>query len=206
MNELRLLFDKYGTDKGCFHGYDSLYEPIFKTKQDHEINLLEIGIHDGASIFAFRDYFPRAQIYAFDIDDKRSLSGSRITIERGDESDRKFLDDVFSGIKFDIIIDDGGHYLDHQFIALEQLLPRLKSDGLYILEDLHTSLWPEYGGNPEMHNSPLRLLENISRGITIKPSLFPFIKDMQNIIENIKHCTVHRANNDNSITSIIYKK
>lgn len=206
MNGLRLLFDKYGTDKGWFHGYDSLYEPIFKTKQHHEINLLEIGIHDGASIFAFRDYFPRAQIYAFDIDDKRFLSGSRITIERGDESDRKFLDDVFSDIKFDIIIDDGGHYLDHQFIALEQLFPRLKSGGLYILEDLHTSLWPEYGGSPEMHNSPLRLLENISKGITIEAKLFPFIKDMQNIIENIKHCKVNRANNDKSITSIIYKK
>jgi hypothetical protein len=206
MNELRLLFDKYGTDKGCFHGYDSLYEPIFKAKQDQEINLLEIGIHDGASIFAFRDYFPRAQIYAFDIDDKRSLSGSRITIERGDESDRKFLDDVFSGIEFDIIIDDGGHYLDHQFIALEHLFPRLKPNGLYILEDLHTSLWPEYGGSHEMHNSPLRLLENISNGNSIKAGLFPFIKDMQNIIKNINHCIVHRTNNDNSITSIIYKK
>lgn len=206
MNELRLLFDRYGTDKGFFHGYDSFYEPIFKTKQHHEINLLEIGIHDGASIFAFRDYFPRAQIYAIDIDDKKSFSGNRLTIERGDESDRKFLDGVFSGTEFDIIIDDGGHYLDHQFIALEQLFPRLKSQGIYILEDLHTSLWPEYGGNPEMDNSPLCLLENISKGITINPSLFPFIKDMQNFIESIKNCTVYRANNDNSITSILYKK
>ena len=60
--------------------------------------------------------------------------------------------------------------------------------------------------SPEMHNSRLCLLENISKGITIEANLFLFIKDMQNIIENIKHCTVHRANNDNSITSIIYKK
>ena len=63
MNELRLLFDKYGTDKAYFHGYDSFYELIIKTKQDHEINLLEIGIHDGVQSLHSGITFPDPELH-----------------------------------------------------------------------------------------------------------------------------------------------
>jgi len=79
------LMDKYGSDKGTFHGYTNVYENILNKKR-HNIELvLEIGIgtndpnlpstmgkygKPGASLRAWRDYLPNAQIVGLDIDRK----------------------------------------------------------------------------------------------------------------------------------------
>lgn len=43
------------------------------------------------------------------------------------------------GQDFDIIIDDGGHTMNQQITSFKILFPALKSGGIYVIEDLHTS-------------------------------------------------------------------
>jgi len=51
--------------------------------------------------------------------------------------------------KIDIVIDDGGHFMDMQIISFEELYPHIQKDGVYFCEDVHTSYIDEYGGGLE---------------------------------------------------------
>lgn len=143
---------KYGTDKSSIaHGYLDIYETYFEGKRFNDIDLLEIGIKEGASLRMWKEYFQSGEIYGIDTNSScLQYSDNRINIEIGDQSDDRFLNNLFiDNVKeFDIIIDDGGHYPQHQIKSFNTLFHRLKCGGLYIIEDLHTS--KEYG--PECIN------------------------------------------------------
>ena len=49
-----------------------------------------------------------------------------------------------NGIYFDIIIDDGGHFMHQQIITFEKMYPMVKDQGVYLCEDTHTSYWKEW--------------------------------------------------------------
>lgn len=46
----------------------------------------------------------------------------------------------------DVVLDDGSHRMAHIKKSLEALFPVLSMNGLYMIEDLHTSYWRSYGG------------------------------------------------------------
>jgi hypothetical protein len=46
----------------------------------------------------------------------------------------------------DIVLDDGSHQMSHVAASFEFLYPRLSKNGVYMVEDLHTAYWEEYGG------------------------------------------------------------
>ena len=71
MSQLEALFTKYGTDKGIW-GYTPVYEQYLEHKRLGTGTVLEIGICGfrdipnnvvGASLRAWRDYFPGAQVF-----------------------------------------------------------------------------------------------------------------------------------------------
>ena len=66
-----------------------------------------------------------------------------------DQGDRGALVEFAAavGSDFDIIIDDGGHRINQQMISFQILFPHLKAGGLYIIEDIFTSYWKQYGGD-----------------------------------------------------------
>ena len=47
---------------------------------------------------------------------------------------------------FDVVIDDGSHLPSDQIASIEFLWPHVATGGCYIVEDLHSNYWPEYGG------------------------------------------------------------
>ena len=58
-----------GTDKHRPHSYiPHLYDKLFESRREDEIDLLEIGVRDGASIKLWQEYFPSGKIYG--IEDK----------------------------------------------------------------------------------------------------------------------------------------
>lgn len=205
MSSLTEIATKHGTDKVC-HKFTEVYAKAFEKLRDKPLHILEIGIWKGESLRTFKEYFPLAKIYGIDIHDKSQYIEDRIDIERGDQSDTKFLETVFPGIIFDIIIDDGSHHMHHQQISLEYLMPRLKEGGLYILEDLHTSTnsWPMLGGGDDKPNTTLKLLNDLNSEKNLIDHCF-YIKDINKLKTQIKNLTVYYTRGMESITSLIYK-
>lgn len=59
--------------------------------------------------------------------------------------------------QFDIVLDDGSHQMDDIRASFECLYPALSKNGVYVVEDLHTAYWPEYGGGLDMPDSFITL-------------------------------------------------
>lgn len=97
----------------------------------------------------WKEYFgPKAIIYGIDINPKcKEFEEENVNILIGSQSDRNFLRQVKSRIpKVDILIDDGGHMMDQQIITYEELFDHVSDNGIYLIEDLHTSYWEDHGG------------------------------------------------------------
>lgn len=161
--------DKYGSDKGTIkdegHGFAESYERYFSIFKNPKI--LEIGIQDCPDVYAINEYYNgNCEIYGIDIDDARSAQKMSILpnlhyIHLDQSNKEELINFVYSDIckdGFDIIIDDGSHFWYHQMLTLAYTSKLVKKDGIYILEDLHTSL-PSYGVSYIDHNTTHTPLE-----------------------------------------------
>lgn len=132
-------YDVGGTDKNTCHSYiENFYEIEFEPYKEREIDLLEIGIETRGSLKLWKEYFINSKsIVGVNItDDKidpkyKNIPG--VDVYFGDAYDKNFSD-TFD--KFDIIIDDGLHTLESQLKYIEMYLPKLKKDGIFIIEDV----------------------------------------------------------------------
>ena len=150
MDELAIRFDS-GNSSGKsskIHNYVEVYASYFHHRRNIPIRLLEIGIHKGHSVQLWENYFPRADLYFMDIrfDDIEYFS-NRSHYYLADQSNVDDLARVIreSGGCFDVIIDDGGHFMSQQITSFIHLFPHLNPGGIYIIEDLHTSYWQGHG-------------------------------------------------------------
>lgn len=161
LNTLYKLGLKYGTDKSE-NGYMVIYQLYFYKIRQTCKRILEIGIQNGYSLKVWEEYFPNAKIVGIDIDDKKQFDTKRTRTIKGNQSDRNFLDTL---PMFDIIIDDGGHTMEQQQISLGCLFKKVNKGGLYIVEDLGTSLMPfeAYGGNANNIDTTLSVLEDFKK-------------------------------------------
>jgi hypothetical protein len=141
-------------NKFGFDDFSDIYEPFFNTFRWEKIKLLEIGIggydipkEGGNSLRMWRDYFENAEIFGIDIFDKSDLESDRIKIFQGSQSDTLFLEQVFNVTSMlDIVIDDGSHVSSDVITSFKYFFPRINENGIYVIEDLGTSYWPEFGG------------------------------------------------------------
>ena len=133
---------KYGTDKASsHHNYLNFYESFMAGYRDRPITLLEIGVYQGASLRTWREYFSKAKIVGVDIQvNCLQFEADRIKIELADQSNLEHLAmlAVAHG-PFDVIVEDGSHFWEHQVTTLRGLFPHLKSGGVYVVEDLQTN-------------------------------------------------------------------
>jgi len=137
---------KYGTDKSSsFHNYCNTYERYFSPLRYRPVQLLEVGVDKGSSIKMWLEYFPNALVSGVDIMKSLDFTDPRFEFRQGNQEDIQFWRAFNgSGRNWDIIIDDGGHVHQAIITTFEQMFPRLMTDGLYIVEDLHVAYDPEY--------------------------------------------------------------
>jgi hypothetical protein len=130
------------TDKLTNHGYQRIYPWFLSHFKNKEINLLEIGVADSESLKLWKGYFNRVNLFAIDILPIK-IEDIKVKLFQVDQSDESqllnFVND--NPEPFDLIIDDGSHVPDHQMLTLKSLWPKLKSGGVYIIEDIETSFW-----------------------------------------------------------------
>lgn len=113
---------------------------------------------------------------------------------------------------FDVIIDDGKHSMKAQQTTLGTLWPYLNDGGIFIVEDLHTSLpndpheWAGGGCRPDFSNSSLvALLDLQERGTFTSEYMTP--EEIGNITSSLEFCHVIDVKGDERhITAILKKK
>ena len=102
------------------------------------------------------------QVYTFNA----SQTDDQIKIFVGDQANRGFLRELREEIgHIDIVIDDGGHTMIQQITTFEELFPFISETGIYLVEDLHTSYWKEYGGGYLRNGSFIEYIRKIIDGI-----------------------------------------
>jgi hypothetical protein len=136
--------------------YFPVYERHFEWYRNKSLTFLEIGVFKGGSLQMWQRYFgPMAKIVGIDIDEgcqKHEQPG--IFVRIGDQSDQRFLQSIIDefGVP-DIVLDDGSHQMNHINASFRFLYPKLPKNGIYMVEDLHTAYWDEYGGGREKADS-----------------------------------------------------
>ena len=95
ITEIGKIFKANQSDKaGPSHRYDLVYQSIFsELKTEQSINILEIGLgtnnpdtvshvgrhgRPGASLYAYREFFPKANIFGADVDKRILFESERI--------------------------------------------------------------------------------------------------------------------------------
>ena len=133
------------TDK-WLHYFD-IYTENFSKYKNKKITILEIGILNGGSLKMWKNFFsPDSTIAGIDIIPKcKKHEKDNIKVYIGDQTDINFLGSVIKDIgKPDIIIDDGGHTSNQQIISFDFLFKHLNNQGVYLVEDTHTSYHPNF--------------------------------------------------------------
>lgn len=180
---LKELFIKYKSDKYT-HGYHIIYNNYFKYLRNKKLNILEIGVSDGASIQAWANYFKKSKIIGIDIKKinlkKKKLNKKNIYIYQGSQSDKKFIDFLINKYKkFDIIIDDGSHYPSDVINSFKFLFNSLSNNGLYFVEDTQTSYNHFFGGNAfdlKYSKTQINFFKNISDSVNYQEIANPYYK------------------------------
>ena len=199
--ELRRIANKYRSDKGDMyynaHNYADIYEYLLKGLRNKPIRILELGLlrhdvqalnpdgpyDDIPSLSMWREYFPQAEIYGFDIADFSTAPKlPNVTVIRGDmgsDNDLRALIEI-SGGGFDIIIDDASHASHHQQFALSRLFTHLTEGGIYFIEDLHFQ-------PPSMEVKGITKTQSILKQLACgekSPTQYIGLKDLNNIYTN----------------------
>ena len=139
----------------------------------------------------WKHYFPKSNIYGLDIIDKTSLAERRITILQGDQSCKTTINQILDSLDpLDIVVDDGSHINNHVISSFMTIFPRVRDNGLYAIEDTHTSYLAKYGGDCKELNNPdttmgffKRLVDCVNSESTelIDPELLQLAKTISSI-------------------------
>ena len=149
-NPLRAYFDRNpGRLMYKWAHYFDIYHRHFERFRGQPCTIVEVGVFHGGSLQMWRDYLgPQARIIGVDINPRlRDLGEPGIEIIIGDQGDRGFLRQLAQQVgPIDILLDDGGHQMHQQIATVEELYGNVQPDGVILVEDTHTSYWPDYGG------------------------------------------------------------
>ena len=159
-NELDYLVAEEHSDKGnadgsAHHNYTKLYYALFEPVREQPLSIFEMGIGTtnlripssmgpngvpGASLHAWKRFFPNATIVGGDIDGDILFQEDRIETYQVDQTSALSLHNLWNGLgkEFDILIDDGLHTFEANVSMFENSIHLLGVGGVYIIEDITT--------------------------------------------------------------------
>jgi len=147
-----------------WHHYIPLYDKYFGSFRNRQIRFLEIGVSKGGSLQMWRKYFgDQAIIFGIDINPEcNKYNGHSAQVRIGSQADENFLMSVVSEMGgIDVVLDDGSHRMEHIEASLKILFPKLNNSGIYLIEDLHTSYWKNYGGGFDKKSNFFNTIRNL---------------------------------------------
>lgn len=132
-----------------WHHYLEVYDRHLSSYRNKPVNILELGVFQGGSLQVWRRYLgQKAILHGIDIDERCALiDDPDLKIHIGSQTDTDLLGRIANEMgAIDVIIDDASHISEHQIASFEFLYPLLAPNGIYIVEDVHCSYWPDTGG------------------------------------------------------------
>ena len=216
LNMLAKIYKSDKSDRPGSHAYTKHYSKYFHELRHKKLKILEIGVggyeslqKGGASLRMWKRYFTKSMIYSIDIYDKSALCENRIKIFQGSQADDVFLKDVGSKIgPLDIIIDDGSHVVSHVLATFKTLFPLLNDGGIYVIEDIQTFYWPNFGGNSENLDDPrisMNFFKSLADGLNysefLKPNYIPSYFDKNIVSVHFYHNLIFIFKGNNNETS-----
>lgn len=169
------LAEEFGSDKWGVHRYTQHYERHFAHLRDREMVVLELGIggyarerEGGASLRMWKWFFPRAQVVGVDIQDKSFVTEPRIRAFQGSQTDRRLIRRIVRRVgRPTIVIDDGSHRPPHVIKSFRILFPMLEDGGIYVIEDIQTSYWPQWKGSldPDDPTTSMAMVKRLLDGL-----------------------------------------
>ncbi len=140
--------------------YFPVYERHFSWYCNKSLTFLEIGVAKGGSLPMWQRFFgPLARIVGIDIEEKcKAHEAAGIFVRIGDQADERFLQRVVDefGVP-DVVLDDGSHRMEQTAKSFHFLYPLMPKNAVYMVEDLHTSYWSEFGGGMDNPNTFVNL-------------------------------------------------
>lgn len=142
---------KYRTDKceKVKHPFTHFYYDLLNSQRRSVRRILEIGIglkkpgshsdnRTGASLYMWKDFLPYAQIFGADNDPLTMFRDGRIRTYLCDQNNTDQLTNLIkqTGSNLDVVIDDASHNPSLQISTCKTLMPLLKKDVVYIIEDM----------------------------------------------------------------------
>lgn len=147
----RFAANKAGQPYDKWVHYFDIYQRTLQPFVGTDARVLEIGVFHGGGLDQLAFLLgPNARLVGVDVDHTAAAAcGDRFPVAVGDQADPDFLAAVVAEHgPFDVIIDDGGHTMKQQIGSIETLFPTLAPDGVYLVEDTHTSYLSEYQDGP----------------------------------------------------------
>lgn len=131
-------------DRGTVHSYVDYYETLLAPYRDAAKKILEIGIYDGGGLEMLEAYFFNAEVHGVDcsltphdkVDLRPMIAEGKHNIHIFNAEDEAEAEKRFSGMRFDVIIEDANHSLYQQLRLHDVWMPYLSSGGLYVIEDI----------------------------------------------------------------------
>ena len=142
---------KYRTDKceKIKHPFTLFYYDLLNSQRWSIGKVLEIGVKikrpgshyqhiTGPSLYMWKDFFPFAKIYGADADPQVMFQDGRIKTVLADQSKKGDLTNLIetTGANIDLLIYDGSHLPQDQISTCLRLMPLVKKDVVYVIEDV----------------------------------------------------------------------
>lgn len=167
-----------------YDSYFLTYEKILNKFIDKHVTLVEVGVHNGGSLYMWKNYLGKnSRIIGVDLNPSaKQFEKDGFEIFIGDQGDSNFWKYFFNKIgKVDIVIDDGGHTYNQQILTLNSCIKNINDSGVLITEDVHTSYFKSFG----------------------YPSKYTFVNWSKNIIDDINSRSKNVKINENIYTESI---
>jgi hypothetical protein len=144
---------KYRTDKAsAHHDYLNTYEQYLKKYKGREIVLVDaIGGYEfidrgGESLRMWAEYFPQATIIGIDIYEKMLDIPPNVKLFKCNQASSNGMNKIFDMVgKPTVFIDDFSHFNKETIETFEIVFPLLNNGGIYIVEDIEGSWYPNHG-------------------------------------------------------------
>jgi len=136
--------------------YFPIYERHFAPWRNRSLVFWEVGVYEGGSLQMWQRFFgPNALIVGIDINEVcKAHEAPGIKVRIGNQADTRFLQSVIDEFgPPDVLLDDASHHMKPTWEMFQYVYPHIPKNGVYMVEDMHTSYWEHHGGGLNVQDS-----------------------------------------------------